>query len=195
MKYTITLLATLLIAGSTIVGAAAMGQETAKERAANLRAQLLQVQSQQEQLQNRLSQLDEDLKPENIEKVLAGVGSTRPEDLREQRRRQLEIEKTGVQARLNILATSRTRLETRLAQADNDAYHESAGVNPNGTPRSTGPGPSVNADGSPIVARPRTPNSGIVATSIPPRRRRARAARSKSVRHRTRRVNRAVARP
>jgi len=58
------------------------------------------------------------LKPENIEKGLAGIGSTRPEELREQRRRQLEIEKKSVQTRLDQLATSRNRLETGIVQAD-----------------------------------------------------------------------------
>jgi uncharacterized protein YlxW (UPF0749 family) len=171
MRSTITLLATFLIAGFSV-----MGQETAKERAANLRAQLIQVQSQEEELQTRLRQLEEDIRPENIEKSLAGVGSTRPEDLREQRRRQLEIERTSIQTRLNILAASRTRLETRLAQADNDAYHESAGVTPSGATRSTGSGPSVNGNGLPIVAQPRSANSKVV-------------------RHRTRRIHRKRSKP
>jgi hypothetical protein len=70
--------------------------------------------------------LEESLKPENIESSLAGVGSTKPEDLREQRRRQLEIERNGVQAQLNLLATSHTRLEQAIAQADAEAYRQSA---------------------------------------------------------------------
>jgi hypothetical protein len=101
-------------------------QNPAESRAAGLRAQLAHVQEQQDQLQTRLRQLDEDMKPENIEKGLAGVGSTHPEDLREQRRRQLEIERKGVQAQLDLLATSRTRLETGIAQAEGDAYRQSA---------------------------------------------------------------------
>jgi uncharacterized protein YlxW (UPF0749 family) len=184
MRYTIALILTFLFAVSaTPVFSCAPGQEPAKERAANLRAQLMQVQSQQEDLQTRLRQLDEDMKPENIEKGLAGVGSTRPEDLREHRRRQMEIEKTSVQARLNILTTSRTRLETRLAQADNDAYLESAGLNPNGTPRATGPGPSADENAATIVSQP------------PTGRRRARTTKSKSPRPRARRTKRTEARP
>jgi hypothetical protein len=116
----------LLIAISALAVAA---QNTAESRAATLRAQLVHVQEQQDQLQTRLRQLDEDLKPENIEKSLAGVGSTHPEDLREQRRRQLEIEKTSVQTKLDLLATSRTRLETGIAQAEGDAYRQSAAPN------------------------------------------------------------------
>ena len=153
MRYKITFLATFLIAG---LATSVTGQEPAKERAANLRLQLTQVQTQQEELQARLRQLEEDMKPENIEKTYAGVGSTRPEDLREQRRRQLEIEKKGVQHQLDLLAASRTRLETRLAQADNDAYHESAGLNPDGKQSSSAQPAATTAPTSRRPAR-RTP--------------------------------------
>ncbi|CAN5866183.1 hypothetical protein BH18ACI4_BH18ACI4_26050 [soil metagenome] len=108
-------------------------QNTAQERAARLRQQLADVQAKQTELQTRLQQLDEDLKPENIEKSLAGVGSTQPEELREQRRRQLDIEKKSVQTRLDQLAISRTRLETGIVQADTAAYHSSAGAPAGGT--------------------------------------------------------------
>jgi hypothetical protein len=124
----------LFVTSSNVVAA----QNAAESRAATLRAQLAQVQQQQDQLQTRLRQLDEDLKPENIEKTLAGVGSTHPEDLRAQRRRQLEIEKTSVQTKLDLLATSRTRLETGIAQADADAYRQSASPNTRTQQSSTG---------------------------------------------------------
>ena len=104
----------------------AQGQNSAQEKAASLRAQLSEVETKQSDLQTRLQRLDEEIKPENIEKSLAGVGSTKPEDLREQRRRQLEIERNGIQAQLNLLATSHTRLETAIAQADAEAYRQSA---------------------------------------------------------------------
>ena len=180
MRYTITLLATFLIAGLAPV----TGQETAKERAANLRTQLIQVQTQQEELQTRLRQLEEDMKPENIEKTLAGVGSTHPEDLREQRRRQLEIEKTSVQSRLNILSASRTRLETRLAQADNDAYLESAGVSSGGTRQPAAPRHSRHRNSSQAGAQPGTTNSATVPTA------RRRARRPPGKRSKSRRLRR-----
>ena len=102
-------------------------QSLAREHANASRAQLIDVHAKQESLHARLRYLEEELKPENIEKSLAGIGSTRPEDLRELRRRQLEIEKTNIQSQLKLLAESRTRLETSIAQADADAYHQSAG--------------------------------------------------------------------
>jgi peptidoglycan hydrolase CwlO-like protein len=105
-------------------------QGSAQERANALRAQLGEVLTKQQGLQARLQSLEEELKPENIEKSLSGIGSTHPEDLRELRRRQLELEKTSIQTQLNQLAESKTRLEARILQADADAYHQSAGINP-----------------------------------------------------------------
>jgi hypothetical protein len=106
-------------------------QSNAQERGANLRAQLVEVQAKQAELQARLGQLEEDLKSENIERSLAGVGSVHPEELREARRRKLEIEKKGVQSQLDLLAASRARLEAALARADAESYQQSAAIDPN----------------------------------------------------------------
>ena len=118
-------LAAFLVTGMTS-GTVAQNQISAQEKAANLRSQLADVEAKQLALQTRLKDLDEQLKPENIASALAGMGSTHPEDMREQRRRQLEIERNGVQAQLNLLATSHTRLETAIANADAEAYRQSA---------------------------------------------------------------------
>jgi hypothetical protein len=93
----------------------------AEQRAENLRAQLRDVQAKEADLQARAEQLDYALQPENLDNALAGFGSTRPEQLREQHRRQLESEKSRVRAQLDQLTTSRTRLETAIANADAEA--------------------------------------------------------------------------
>lgn len=100
--------------------------ESAAETADKLRAQLLDVQAKEDALRTRLAQLDESIKPENIERSLAGIGSTRPEELRESRRRQLSAERDGVLAQLHTLETSRQRLEAALANAEILAYQQSA---------------------------------------------------------------------
>src|SRR5215470_6816179 len=112
-----------------VFSASAYAQDTtasAAESAEKLKLQLLDVQARESDLQTRLAQLDEAIKPENIERSLAGVGSTRPEELRESRRRQLTIERDGVQAQLQTLETSRVRLESALANAQALAYQQSA---------------------------------------------------------------------
>jgi DNA repair exonuclease SbcCD ATPase subunit len=105
-------------------------QSAMQDSAAGLRARLSDVQAKQAGLEDRLTQLDEQLKPENIEFALAGVGTTHPEVLREQRRRQLETEKTNVRSQLDRLNASRTRLETAIAQAEAASYQLNAGATP-----------------------------------------------------------------
>lgn len=100
--------------------------ESAAESVEKLKLQLLEVQAVEADLRARLQELDESIKPENIERSLAGVGSTRPEELREQRRRQLSIQRDGVLAQLRTIESSRTRLETAIVNAETRAYHESA---------------------------------------------------------------------
>ena len=100
--------------------------QEAAERVEKLRAQLLEVQTKENALRARVEQLDESIKPENIERSLAGIGSTRPEELREARRRQLTIERDGVLAQLKTLETSRQRLEAAIASAEALAYQQSA---------------------------------------------------------------------
>lgn len=99
---------------------------SAAQRVDELRTQLLETQAKESELEARLRQLDEDIKPENIERSLAGIGSTKPEQLREQRRRQLTIERDGVRAQLKLLATNRERLETAIRSAEGVAYQQTA---------------------------------------------------------------------
>jgi len=109
----------------TITGSA---QTSAQEIADNLRLQLNEVEVRQAELQARKEQLEDDLNPENIQRSLAGVGSTRPEDLREQRRRQLELAKARIVVELDQLDRTHARLEAAIVQADAEAYWESADV-------------------------------------------------------------------
>jgi hypothetical protein len=108
------------------VTAYAQESESAAESVEKLKMQLLEVQGKEEALRARVQQLDESLKPENIERSLAGIGSTRPEELRESRRRQLTIERDGVMAQLRTVENSRQRLETAVANAEIVAYQQSA---------------------------------------------------------------------
>ena len=111
----------------------AQERTTAAERVDQLKLQLLELQGKEEALRARAAQLEEALKPENIERSLAGVGSTRPEELRETRRRQLTIERDGVLTQVRILETSRNRFETALREAEGRAYQESARQTPHAT--------------------------------------------------------------
>jgi len=116
----------LLLSG--LLATTAVAQSSAQDVAANLRLQLSEVEVRQAEMQARDEQLQEDLKPENIEQSLAGFGSTHPENLREQRRRHLEIARARVRIQLDELDRSHTRLEAAIAEADAVAYWQSAGI-------------------------------------------------------------------
>ena len=90
----------------------------AETRSAALRAELRDVQAKEADLQAKAEQVDFDLKPENIERSTSGYGTTHPEELREQRRRQLESEKQRIQKQLDQLAISHSRLDEAIATSD-----------------------------------------------------------------------------
>ena len=118
----------LMLSLLVTLNATASGQQRANAADAvyELRLQLIEVQEKEGSLQMRAQQLDEELKPENIERSLAGIGSTRPEELREARRRQFTIERESVTAQLKLIETTKLRLETAIASAEGRAYQESA---------------------------------------------------------------------
>ena len=109
-----------------VISGRAQDRKSPAETAEDLRTQLSEVQAKEAELQARVKQLEEDLKPENIERYFAGVGSTRPEDLRALRKSQLEREKASAQRQLELLAQRRARLETAILNADAAAYQRSA---------------------------------------------------------------------
>ncbi|MEK6333623.1 MAG: hypothetical protein AABM67_01665 [Acidobacteriota bacterium] len=91
---------------------------------------MLDLESKETQLRMRLEELDEQLKPESIERELAGIGSTRPEELREHRRKLLTIERNGLQTQLDLLEEERARIEAAIAAAENAASLEYAPPSP-----------------------------------------------------------------
>jgi hypothetical protein len=103
---------------------------TADEKLEKLRLELIDVQGKEAFMRTRAQQLDEDIKPENIARSLAGFGSTKPEELREFRRRQLELERQRVLKQLQALSAQRQQLEAEIALAETQAYHESAQPKP-----------------------------------------------------------------
>ena len=124
---------TILIVLSVLVltnGSLAQRPTPADEKLQNLRQELIEVQAKEASLRTQAQQLDEDMKPENIARSLAGYGSTKPEELREFRRRQLELEKKSVLKQLEAVSVKRLQLEKEIALVETQAYHESAQPKP-----------------------------------------------------------------
>jgi len=90
----------------------------AEDRAGVLRKQLLELIEKDTSYKSRLAQIDEDMRPDNIERALSGVGTTRSAELRDVRRRSLEIERRGLESLVNLTTQARFRLEEDVRQAD-----------------------------------------------------------------------------
>ena len=89
-----------------------------EQRAEALQAQILDATEKEGPLQTRIDQLEDQLRPENIDQALAGVGSMRPEEAKEALRRRFSNEKRRVQTQLDLLHQSQARLQASLATAD-----------------------------------------------------------------------------
>lgn len=92
----------------------------AEQRAEQLRGQLMDTESKMADIEAKLEQIEYASKPENIDRATQGYGSTRPEEARETRRRQLENERGRLRAQLKILETSKSRLAVASSSADNE---------------------------------------------------------------------------
>lgn len=89
-----------------------------EQRAEILRRQLFELIEKETSLRSRLMQIEEDLRPESIERAQSLVGSTRTVELRDVRRRILDNERKGFETLLIQTAQSRVRLDEDVRQAD-----------------------------------------------------------------------------
>jgi chromosome segregation ATPase len=132
---------TLLVSATFVLASAhARAQDAAavvEQRVEALRQQLRDVTDKQAQLQARVQELDESLRPENVEKSVAGIGTTDASALRDQRREQLERQKAVVEEQLRSIDASRARLEASIATAEAEAVRlRASALAPNNpTPR------------------------------------------------------------
>jgi hypothetical protein len=98
--------------------------------ASTLKQELFDLEAKETRLRMRLEELDEQLKPESIERELAGIGSVHPEKLREHRSKLLTIERNGLRRQLELLEEDRARIEAAIADAGSAASLEYAPPSP-----------------------------------------------------------------
>lgn len=89
-----------------------------EQRSDSLRKQLFEMIEKENTIRGRMDQIDNDMRPETLDRTLALTGSLRPEELREQRRRSLTLEKTNLQVLLTEVQKNRTNLELNLQRSD-----------------------------------------------------------------------------
>lgn len=89
-----------------------------EQRSDSLRKQLFEMIEKENTIRGRMDQIDNDMRPESIERSMATVGSLRPEELREQRRRSLSLEKANLQVLLTAVQKNRVDLDLNLQRSD-----------------------------------------------------------------------------
>lgn len=90
----------------------------AEQRAEILRKQLIELVEKENSLKIRLGQVEEEIRPENIDRALNVVGGTRTPEMRETRRKASENERSGLRSLISQIEQSRQRLEDDVKQAD-----------------------------------------------------------------------------
>ncbi len=90
----------------------------AESRAESLRKQLFEMIEKENSVKTRLEQIQYDARPETIDRNVAMIGSLRPEEIRDQRKKSLEAEKGNLESLLTQIQTSRTTLESNVERAD-----------------------------------------------------------------------------
>lgn len=90
----------------------------AEQRSESLRKQLFEMIEKENSIKMRLDQIDLDMRPEAIERVLQMAGSLRPEDVRESRRKTLLAEKNNLSVLLLQIQQNRSNLEMSVNKAD-----------------------------------------------------------------------------
>lgn len=90
----------------------------AESRAESLRKQLFEIVEKEATVRTRLEQVSFDARPEMIERSAVFVGSMRPEEIRDQRKKSLDAEKKNLESLLTQIQNTRTSLEESVYKAD-----------------------------------------------------------------------------
>jgi predicted metal-dependent hydrolase len=136
----------------------------AEQRVEALQTQMTDVMEKQANLQARVEQLDELMKPENLDRQLATSGTFRPDEAREALRHQYDNEKKRVNSQLDVQNTRRQQLEKSLSDAtqladrmrselDDALRHEAEGDTGTTTPTPR-PSPRTSATPEPTPTPP-----------------------------------------
>jgi len=89
-----------------------------EQRVRDLQKELVENAAKETALQKRLDEIEEEQRPDHIERSLAGVGLMKPEEAREAISRRLSNEKRRIQTQLDTLRASRTRIPPLIVNAE-----------------------------------------------------------------------------
>jgi chromosome segregation ATPase len=89
-----------------------------EQRVESLQKELADIGARETSLQNRLDEIEPQLRSDQIEQARAGVGSMRPEEDREAMRQRLANEKRRIQNQLDQLQQNRVRIQSSISSAE-----------------------------------------------------------------------------
>jgi hypothetical protein len=89
-----------------------------EQRSDSLRKQLFEMIEKESSIKTRIDQIDNDARPDALERSFATVGSLKPEELRAQKKRSLDLEKQNLQALLTEVQKNRANIEQNLLRSD-----------------------------------------------------------------------------
>ena len=89
-----------------------------EDRIRSLQSDLNDTAAKESALNKRLDEIEREQRPDRIERGMAGVGSTHPEQEREAVMTKLSNEKRQIQSQLETLRSTRARIPTLIANAE-----------------------------------------------------------------------------
>ena len=89
-----------------------------EHRVETLQKELGDIGARETSLQNRLDEIELQLRPDQIEQARAGVGSMRPEEDREAMKQRLTNEKRRIQTQLDQFQQNRVRIQSSISSAE-----------------------------------------------------------------------------
>ena len=90
----------------------------AEQRADSLRKQLFDMIEKESTIRTKLDLIENDIRPETIDRTVAFAGSLRPEELRNMRKKSLEIERTNLQSLLVEVQKTKSNIDQTVQKAD-----------------------------------------------------------------------------
>jgi chromosome segregation ATPase len=135
----------------------------AEQRAESLRTQLREVTDKEFQYQERLAEIEYELRPDSIQRRAALIGSLNPSAVRDAIQQQFERERTRIQKQLELLGASHTRLEAAVSTADTEvdrlrqrveATDQQQANSPTGAGATTPASPTATPQPTPTPAEP-----------------------------------------
>lgn len=89
-----------------------------EDRVRALQKEMVELGAREAPLRKRLDEIEAQQPPDRIERSLAGVGSTKPEEVRDTISRQLANEKRQIQTQLDTIQASRARNQSFITNAE-----------------------------------------------------------------------------